>query len=329
MRRCHSNCKLLQNDDSLLKLIHAKDHLQELIDRQVANHEQSIASTALTNPKQYWSYVNSKLKNKKNNLKMIKKDGRIIIDSLEIAEAFNDHFYRNYNHKPGDIDSFVCYTNLSSSWKRFTLAEVNINCDKVNRLLKMLPDKRSEDYDGFSYTILKRASEVLSKQLFRLFTRSLYEECLPRDWKRSLIFPIIKKPGSSDIENFRPINVTSCMCRLLERIIRDSIQDFLDVNGLINSSQHGFSRGKSTETALLKYTNDLTLALDCGKCIDAVYLDFSKAFDSVRHDYLLQKLQDIGISGSLFRWIRDYFISRSQIITVNVVCRRKILFLVV
>ena len=108
------------------------------------------------------------------------------------------------------------------------------------------------------------------------------------------------------ISNFRPISISSCICRILERIIRDAIQSFLDANLLMNASQQGFSRGRSTLTALLTYSNDICNAIDKGLCVDSAYFDFSKAFDCVRHDYLVYKLSKIGINGPILKWIINY-----------------------
>ena len=85
----------------------------------------------------------------------------------------------------------------------------------------------------------------------------------------------------------------------------------------INATQHGFVPGKSTTTALLSYTNDLTFSIDNGRCVDVVYLDFSKAFDSVRHDYLINKLSKVGIRDHLLSWLIDYFSNRTQIVNVH------------
>ena len=131
------------------------------------------------------------------------------------------------------------------------------------------------------------------------------------------LFPLVKKPAVIDIENFRPINITSSICRVLERIIRNKIYRHLIDNNLINSTQQGFLKGRSTTTALLTYTNDIVKSLDKNMCIDSAYFDFSKAFDSVRHDFLIQKLIKIGINSSLLNWIIDYFSNRIQAVNVH------------
>ena len=312
-RRCHASYKLLRNNESLLKLLHAKDHLQELIDKQVDTYEQYIVSSLHENPNRFWSYVNSKLKNKRNIFKMVKVNNELIEDPSQIAEALNKYFYNSFNHNSNDTGFSSVNMPIADGSK---LTDIEINHNLVSSIIKHLPKKRSEDYDGFSYAILKGGGDILSFQLTRLFKLSFTMGLLPQDWKKSIIFPIKKKASSITVENFRPINVTSCVCRVFERIIRNAILCFLDESSLINKSQHGFLKGRSTTTALLTYSNDLTYSLDNGMCVDSAYFDFSKAFDRVRHDYLIHKLSKIGIAGPLLSWINNYLINRTQ--TVNV-----------
>ncbi|MEL7308662.1 MAG: reverse transcriptase family protein, partial [Pseudomonadota bacterium] len=198
------------------------------------------------------------------------------------------------------------------------LYDVDITLEKVYTTLKSLPIKFSEDHNGFSYAILKNGGIVLSTQITRLFKLSLSYSDIPKDWKKSVILPIRKKGSAvSTAEGFRPISITSCFCRTLERIIRNSVVEFLDRNDIINKSQHGFRQRRSTASALLSYANVLSSALDSGMCIDAAYFDFSKAFDSVRHDHLIQKLANIGIAGNLLSWIMNYLSDRSQVVKIN------------
>ena len=134
---------------------------------------------------------------------------------------------------------------------------------------------------------------------------------------KSVIFPIEKKTASTSVDNLRPINITRCICRELERIIRDSTMKFLYENQYIKQSQHGFLSRKSASKDLISYSNKLSNALDHGMCIDTVYFDFSKAFDCVRHDFHIQKLIKLRISGSLLKWIIDYFRNRTQFVNIN------------
>ena len=131
---------------------------------------------------------------------------------------------------------------------------------------------------------------MLAYQLNRLFQLSFLTGMILQDWRKSLIFPIKKKSFSIEVEDFRPINIINCICKVFERIIRSQIYHFLTINDSLMKSQHVFLKGRSTSTAILSYSNDASMSLDKGLCVDVAYFDFSKAFDSVRHDYLVHKL---------------------------------------
>ena len=285
---------------------------QDLVDKQIAWFEEQIVSSARQILKIYWSYVNSKLKNNRNRFNSIKVGDRVVEDPLQIAETFNKHFYDNFNHHNCDLS--ICDTDSSTS---VTLDTIDINFKVVHDIIKQLPNKFSEDNEGFSYVILKNGGEVLIRQLVRLFKLSFGQAKLPHDWKLSVIFPIKKNVSNKTVEGYRPISITSCLCRILERIIRFSVITFLKNNDLIKSSQHGFLHRKSTTSALLTYANDLSSALDSGMCVDSAYFDFSKAFDKVRHDYLIHKLKKYGLTGCLMKWIIDYLSHRTQVVKIK------------
>ena len=311
-RRYYSLYRTLKSKESLLRLIHAKDRLQNLIDKQVFNFERNVVESLRHNPKKYWSYVNSKLANKKKFLNFIQTNERKIYQPDQMSEALNDYFHKSFNHS-SENELAVNATDDDEE----ILDNVNISFHKVQRIIQSLPNKRSEDNDGFSYLILKGGGDILSLQLTRLFIFSLSTGKIPQDWKKSVIYPIKKKANPKTVEDYRPINITSCICRVFERIIRNALYSFLSNTSCINETQHGFIPGKSTTTALLSYANDLSLSLDNGKCVDVAYFDFTKAFDSVRHDYLINKLLNIGIRGPLLTWLIDYFRNRSQIVNVH------------
>ena len=112
-------------------------------------------------------------------------------------------------------------------------------------------------------------------------------------------------------ENFRPVSLTSQVCKLFESLMRDDIVDHLERKGLLNISQHGFRKGRSCLTNLLSFLEEVTEKLDERNSIDVVYLDFAKAFDKVPHKRLLNKVRGFGI-GELLRWIENWLAARFQ-----------------
>ena len=115
---------------------------------------------------------------------------------------------------------------------------------------------------------------------------------VPEEWKEAKVVPIYKKGSKTASGNYRPVSLTCICCKMIESLIKDDIMQHLNRNRLINNSQHGFMKGKSCTTNLLKFLDKVTEAADKGKsiAIDIIYLDFAKAFDKVPTERLLRKV---------------------------------------
>ena len=115
---------------------------------------------------------------------------------------------------------------------------------------------------------------------------------MPDDWKLAEVTAIFKKGAKNQVNNYRPVSLTSITCKILEHFVTDSIQNYMEQNDLFSNCQHGFRRHRSCVTQLLEVLNDLTSFIEENLDIDIIYLDFSKAFDSVPHKRLINKLVD-------------------------------------
>ena len=118
-------------------------------------------------------------------------------------------------------------------------------------------------------------------------------------------------------ENYRPISLTSHVCKIFERMITQELVIHLEKYDLINSSQHGFRNNKSCLTNLLESSEKIAESLDSGIPIDIIFLDFKKAFDTVPHERLMIKLKAHGVDGNILRWIRSWLKSRRQRVVLN------------
>ena len=140
---------------------------------------------------------------------------------------------------------------------------------------------------------------------------------MPQMWKDAHITALHKKGSKNNAENYRPISLTSICCKLMESIIRDKIIDYMMIKKLFTDQQHGFVPNRSCMTQLLCVIEDWTKWIDEGNCIDTVFLDFQKAFDSVPHERLMSKLKAYGIVGNIQSWIRDFLTKRRQRVIVG------------
>ena len=150
--------------------------------------------------------------------------------------------------------------------------------------------------------------------LMRLITRQLVQvrAYLPENWLRSYITPLFKKGNSSD-----PVALTATMCKVMESVIKDQLLQYLTSKGLISKKQHAFIKNHSTATNLLECTHDWFISLNSRHATDIVYIDFSRAFDSIVFKKLLCKLESYGINGKLLAWIGIFLNNRSQCVVVD------------
>ena len=146
---------------------------------------------------------------------------------------------------------------------------------------------------------------------------SLKEGVVPFEWKEANIIPLFKKGSRNKSEHYRPVSLTSVICKLLERLIKDHMVDFLVKHKLLNSSQHGFLKARSCLTNMLCYVEEITKWIDVGSPVDIIYLDFQKAFDKVPHQRLLLKLKAHGIGDSITDWIEQRLTDRRQRVVVD------------
>ena len=139
----------------------------------------------------------------------------------------------------------------------------------------------------------------------------------PNEWKSANITPIHKKDDRTDPSNYRPVSLTSQVCKVLESIIVEKVTKHLTDNDLLNDAQHGFRAGRSCLTNLLETLEQWTEIIDEGDAIDVAYLDFRKAFDLVSHEHLIYKLSKYGIKGKLLEWIKDFLKDRTQRVVIR------------
>ena len=180
-----------------------------------------------------------------------------------------------------------------------------------------MKNNKSAGPDGIHPRILKETAEVICIPLAIIFNKSIQEGHVPQGWKDAHVTALHKKGSKSNPENYRPISLTAVCCKIMESIIRDSMVTYMLDNGLFADQQHGFVPNRSCMTQLLCVMEDWTKWLDSGKCIDTIFLDFQKAFDSVPHERLQAKLAAYGILGKTANWIRNFLTNRRQRVVVE------------
>ena len=188
------------------------------------------------------------------------------------------------------------------------LGPLVVTPELVAKKIKAMKDNKSPGVDGIPPKLLMETVEQISIPLARVFNLSLKEGVVPFEWNEANIIPLFKKGSRNKSENYRPVSLTSVICKLLERLIKDHTVDFLVKHNLLNSSQHGFLKARSCLTNMLCFLEDITKWIDVGSPIDIIYLDFQR---------LLLKLKVHGIGDSITDWIEQWLTDRRQRVVVD------------
>ena len=230
----------------------------------------------------------------------LKVNEELIEDDKDIAENLNSFFSSVFTHD--DPNCVFVANDIKENVNRLESLEVTEN--KVKAKLDKLKPFSAPGPDCLSPFILKELSNELCKPLAIIFNRSLKEKYVPVEWKNANITPIFKKGSRFEPGNYRPVSLTSVICKVLESLIRDCIVEHLKENELIFPSQHGFVNRRSCLTNLLEYFEKITELIDQGNSVDILYLDFAKAFDKVFLHKLSVLLEAHGVSGQVRGWIK-------------------------
>ena len=286
-----------------------RNKLSSLISRKHQDFINSLAEQVRTNTKRFWSYFRSKTKSRAMP-NCLKKGDIVITDSAEMASEFNDYFYSVFkgdeeNHDLPEIN-VISDTALSS---------VEFKENDIVSILQSLDSNKATGPDNISPRVLKECAAQLAPSLAALFKLSMSLSQIPSEWKNANVTPIFKKGERDKTCNYRPVSLLSCVSKVMERCVFNHI--YSKVEDALHPLQHGFVKGKSCSTQLLEVYNEVGRVLDNGGQADIVFLDFSKAFDSVSHPLLLHKLKQYGINGPLLNWLSSYLSNRKQRVVVN------------
>jgi hypothetical protein len=167
-------------------------------------------------------------------------------------------------------------------------------------------------WDLFPSSIFKENKNPLAKVLLHIINISLEQGIFPKELKMANVVPIFKSGDTDQIGNYRPVSLLSTVSKVFERIFYTRLLTFITEQHILYIMQFGFREGHSTQQAIIKLLESIIDNLDNGNYAAAIFLDFSKAFDTVNHQILLRKLNHYGIRGVGNSWVESYLSNRSQ-----------------
>ena len=292
--------------------------------RRKVSWQQYISSITTKTPmKAVWKKVN-KLNNKysQSTIISLNHNNRIISNPQEVSEILAQSF--------SDVSSEDSY---SLEFRRYKANQekhrLNFACNRQFSYNEPLTDmeyqhslsqakESSPGIDKITYSMIKSAHPTLQTNLLLLYNRIFNENSFPNRWRISIIIPIPKPDkDSKDPTNYRPISLTSCLCKLLEKIINIRLMWFLENNNLIAKQQSGFRKNRSTTDQLVKLSNDLQIAVENKEHSIIVFFDVSKAYDTAWRYGVLRNLHQYGLRGSLPIFIANFLRDRRIVVRVG------------
>ena len=269
--------------------------------------------------KNSWRIINDTLSKNKRSSEMpstFSHNGKKLTDPTEIANAFNTHFVNIgktlaseiVNNIPDNAD-YTQYLNTPS------VETCKFECvaqEDIMRAIDNLENKNSSGHDGISNKILKYIKYEISNSLTLIINQMMTTGIFPDAFKKSKITPIFKKGESSLLINYRPISLLPTISKIFERIIHNQMYDHLNNNNLLAEQQYGFRRLHSTEYAAVNLIDHVSKQMESGNIPCSLYIDLSKAFDTLSFDILIYKLRYYGFSGIELKLLISYVKNRKQ-----------------
>ena len=313
-RRWMSKRHGLYADEARLSYIKERNKVKRMMRQTKRCFEREIGTNCKNNPKVFWSHVRNKLNTKSGVaplLENINDKKSIKFDDKEKANILQKQFSSIFTQEPQEEIPFLnkrtdtCVRNIvvTKNMVRKEILGLNIN--------------KSCGPDEICSRLLIELVDIISEPIVVLLNKSIETGIIPLDWKKAFVSPIYKKGARNRAENYRPISLTSIVCKLMETFIKDTVMIHLKSKNLLSRKQYGFISGRSTTTQLLSYLDKCVETIVTGGVVDTIYFDFAKAFDTVPHRRLLGKLSCYGISGNIHDWIKAFLLGRSQVVRVN------------
>ena len=268
----------------------------------------------LTSAKTYWSILKTFLNNKKIPcIPPVFHESKFITDFKEKAQLFNHFFVNQYSLLSNNK---VLPTNLPQLTSK-CLDSIHFSSSDIAKIISRLDLNKAHDHDMLSIQMIKICGNSIYKPLSIIFKDCLNEGKLPHGWKKANVVPVHKKGNKQILKNYRTISLLPICSKIFESLIYNEMFTFLTENNLISPNQSGFRPGDSCVNQLLAITNKIYKSFDEGCEVRGVFLDISKAFDTVWHEGLLLKLNQNGISGNLLKLLRDFLSYRKQRVVLN------------
>lgn len=321
-------CKMYPNNEELQKkFTQETDKVNRQINIQKKNYYYTLFYNNYRRPKKMWETINNLAKNKiKDNCappKLIINTGQIT-EGNAICQHFNDFFIRvgqdlahkipnKYHTNTGNTlmyDSEHTHDIILNKFTPCTTSEVSKIIDNLN-------SNTSTGLDGISTKTIKCLKPIIIDRLTNCINLCLAQGIFPDTLKVAKVTPIHKSGVKTDPNNYRPVSVLPVLSKIFERIIYTRLSTYLNNKQVLIEQQYGFRPKSSTVTAVIDLVTKIKTHIDEKKIVLGIFIDIKKAFDTVSHHKLLQKLHNIGVRDTSLDMLSSYLKNRRQVVKIN------------
>ena len=240
---------------------------------------------------------------------------------MEVANRFCSYFStigpnlaKKIQPPPSSHKDFLCGSFRESIFLSPTTE------DEISTIAQSFASGKAAGYDNIPMSIIKESIQIISEPLAHIMNLSITHGVVPDQMKIARVVPLFKADDQSLFINYRPASVLPSFSKFLERIIYNRLYDYLTNLHILCDNQFGFRKNHSTTLALTALHEKIVSAIDRGELAVGVFLDLSKAFDTVNHSILFDKLEYYGIRGLALKWLKGYFFQQTSICRIQRLC---------
>ncbi len=296
-----------------------KNQLGKLLKLAEKNYFKSTLNKNKGNLKKLWQTLNHIISKKKNvhNKITFKYQDKLIDNDIDIANNFNNYFLNVAKDICKKIPEqkrdplFYMKNNIENSmfWDP-------TNENEISEIISKMKNS-SCGHDGIDSKILKAVKHEILTPLMHICNLSFIQGTIPDNLKIAKVIPILKKGDCSLFSNYRPISILPAISKIIEKLAYKRIIHFLDQNNILNNNQFGFRKNRSTDMAIQTLVDKFHETIEKDEIMVGIFIDLSRAFDTIAHGILLRKLHFYGIRGASLKWIEDYLTNRKQYVEYN------------
>ena len=318
-------CKRINSDVNYRKLVKCRNKLRKMLRKAKREVVVNSLENFHSNSRKFWKTLNEDLglKSKSSNDKclLIKKPDGTFCKGQDLCNFLSEYYASNGRvlaESIPDADPTICADTFPDILTKFTFRFIPLTV--IEKYIRKVDITKSSGILGLSTRLLKDALLTLSVELTHIVNESLAQSIFPDAWAQGTVVPIPKGGDTQDPSNWRPITILPLPSKIFERAIHFQLIHYFEENRHLHGNQHGFRKHHSTSTAIFKLSKDLHTAYDLDQSSSCIFVDYRKAFETLNHDLLLEKLSKYGLDRNSLQWVKSYLGNRRHVVRCDDIC---------